>query len=112
MLIIIIVILGIFCTLFLTGTISLNTNNKEATTESEQKEISKETEQKDTSTDESNEIIEKKLSYFEENKNLEYTDNLKEDINGKVAIIKMGEQVFQTEKNMQKLVTIIRHIQI
>ena len=35
-------------------------------------------------------------SYFEQNKNLNYTSNPKDNINGKVAIIKMGEKTFQT----------------
>lgn len=38
-------------------------------------------------------------SYFEQNKNLNYTSNPKDNINGKVAIIKMGEKTFQTTKN-------------
>ena len=37
-----------------------------------------------------------KRSYFEQNKNLNYTSNPKDNINGKVAIIKMGEKTFQT----------------
>ena len=36
------------------------------------------------------------VSYFEQNKNLNYTSNPKDNINGKVAIIKMGEKTFQT----------------
>ena len=35
-------------------------------------------------------------SYFEQNKDLSYTSNFKDDINGKVALIKMGEDVFKT----------------
>lgn len=38
------------------------------------------------------------ISYFEQNKNLNYTSNSKDSVNGKVAIIKMGEKVFQKEK--------------
>lgn len=37
-----------------------------------------------------------KVSYFEQNKNLNYSSNPKDNINGKVAIIKMGEKIFQT----------------
>ena len=40
-----------------------------------------------------------KVSYFEQNKNLNYSSNPKDNINGKVAIIKMGEKIFQTEKH-------------
>ena len=36
-------------------------------------------------------------SYFEENKNLNYSSNPADGINGKVAILKMGEKVFQTK---------------
>ncbi len=36
-------------------------------------------------------------SYFEENKNLNYSSNPADSINGKVAILKMGEKVFQTK---------------
>ena len=38
----------------------------------------------------------RQVSYFEQNKNLNYTSNPKDNINGKVAIIKMGEKTFQT----------------
>lgn len=47
--------------------------------------------------DNSNEPEEK--SYFEANKNLDFTSNQRDDINGKVAIIKRGESIFQTEKH-------------
>lgn len=36
-------------------------------------------------------------SYFEENKDLNYTTNSTDSINGKVAILKMSEKVFQTK---------------
>lgn len=36
--------------------------------------------------------------YFEHNKNLQYSSNPKDSINGKVAIIKMGEETFHTTK--------------
>lgn len=36
-------------------------------------------------------------SYFEENKNLNYSSNPADSINGKVAILKMGEKVLQTK---------------
>lgn len=36
-------------------------------------------------------------SYFEENKNLNYSSNPADSINGKVAILKMSEKVFQTK---------------
>ena len=46
---------------------------------------------------EENIVLDKnKISYFEKNADLEYTSNPKDDINGKVAIIKMGEKEFQT----------------
>lgn len=38
-----------------------------------------------------------KVSIFEINKNLEYTSNLKDKANGRVAIFKLGEKTFQTE---------------
>lgn len=44
-----------------------------------------------------NQIYSKNV-YFEHNKNLEYSSNPKDSINGKVAIIKMGEEEFQTKK--------------
>lgn len=40
-----------------------------------------------------------KSLYFEQNQNLNYTSNPKDNINGKVAIIKMGEKTFQTTKH-------------
>ena len=94
LLIIIIIILGTLCVLFATNIISLNINS-----ENEFKINENEQQINNEINNNQNEINNEELSFFEKNKDLNYTSNDKDNINGVVAIIKLGEQVFQKEKN-------------
>ena len=113
LLIVIIVILAVLCALFATDTISFNTdtktdnkqtnknnqvNDNNQTNDNNNKDKLNNTTIEDNYDNNQNEKDTINDNYFENNKNLEYSSNPKDDINGKVAIIKAGEKEFMTEK--------------